>query len=189
MESNRGVKVWDPVVRAFHWTLAAAFLTAYLSEGEPVWLHSRAGYVALAAVAVRLAWGFVGTRHARFAAFVTGPLEATRYLFDELRGRARRYLTHNPAGGLMVVALLAMIVGTAVTGMGLLAADEGLGPLAAWVPRSERMEEAFEEVHEFFANGTLLLVVLHVGGVVVSSLAHRENLVASMIHGRKRPAA
>jgi cytochrome b len=188
MPVRGSVKVWDPLVRIFHWSLAAAFFVAYFSEGEPAWLHTRAGYLAVGLVAVRLVWGFVGPGTARFSSFVTSPLEALRYLLREFTGRAARYLTHNPAGGWMVVALLMAVSGTALSGMGLFAAHDGGGPLAAWLPRSESLAEMLEEVHEAFANGTLILVGLHVAGVVVSSLAHRENLVASMLHGFKRPA-
>lgn len=91
------VRVWDPLVRVFHWTLAAAFLGAQLWE-DPRVLHETLGWIAGAAVAVRLVWGLIGTRHARFADFVPGPAGFLGYVRDVAAGRERRYLGHNPAG-------------------------------------------------------------------------------------------
>ena len=109
------VRVWDSVVRLFHWSLVTAFATAWLSEtGET--LHNTAGYVVLGLVAIRLLWGFVGGRHARFAAFVRSPAEIMRYLRQLAQGKAACYLGHNPAGGAMIVALLAMVALTAGSG-------------------------------------------------------------------------
>lgn len=164
------IKVWDPLVRALHWTLATSFAVAYATGEEIMSVHEVAGYAILSIVGVRLAWGLVGTRHARFSDFVHTPRAAVDYLRDVALGRARRYVGHNPAGGLMIVALLAALTLTAATG---LLADE------------TSFAEAFEEVHEAAANLTLALVVLHILGVVVSSLAHRENLVRAMVTGRK----
>ena len=124
----------------------------------------------------------IGTRHARFTDFVAGPGRAFAYLRALVRGRAPRYLGHNPAGGLMIVALLASLAVTAAAGIAMIGID-GAGPLAGLVPVG--YAEPLEEVHEFFANLTLLLILTHVTGVVVGSIAHRENLVRSMINGRK----
>jgi cytochrome b len=190
MANNDTVKVWDPLVRVFHWTLAVAFAAAYLTEGEPAWLHVALGYLIVALVLVRTAWGFVGTRHARFTDFVRGPRSVARYLREELGGRAARYLGHNPAGAAMILALMLTVLLTALSGMALLAAEAGEGPLAGWLIAAPNhgLAEAVEEVHEILANGMLLLVLIHVLGVVVHSLRHRENLVRAMITGRKRAA-
>ncbi|SHF58944.1 Cytochrome b [Modicisalibacter ilicicola DSM 19980] len=186
MKRNDTIRVWDPLVRIFHWSLVAVFFTAYLTEGEPEWLHTWAGYIALMLLGVRILWGFIGTRHARFSDFVYAPSTTLRYLVDELVGRARRYLGHNPAGGLMALALILLVVATGLSGMVLYAADEGAGPLAGLIPVTEAWEEGAEEVHEVLANLTLGMIGLHVVGVIFSSLRHRENLVASMLHGFKR---
>ena len=197
--SQATVRVWDPLVRIGHWVLVAGFALAYLTEGEPEWLHSWAGYAIAATVALRVVWGFVGPRHARFASFVKGPRQVLAYLRDLATGRSARHLGHSPAGGAMTVALLAALAATAVTGMGTLAAEEGRGPLAGIVasesagPGSRDDEageqegaEAWEEVHEVAANLTLALVVLHLVGVAAASLAHGENLPRAMVNGRKR---
>ncbi len=198
------LKVWDPFVRGFHWLLAALFVVAYVSEGEPIWLHSWAGYAITALLLLRFVWGFVGPRHARFADFVYRPKTTLGYLLALPIGKARRYLGHSPAGGAMVVALLLALAGTAGTGMALHAVRNNAGPLAGIVKaapmeqiapqtddrgrsRARKPGRALKEVHEIFANLTLVLVFLHLAGVLVASLAHRENLPRAMIDGRKRP--
>jgi cytochrome b len=205
---KRQVTAWDPVVRVGHWVLVAAFALAYLAAeeeaGGPDALHVWTGYVVGGVVALRTLWGFVGPQRARFSDFAYGPLSALHYLADLLRGRARRYLGHSPAGGLMATALLACLAGTVITGL-MAYGERGKGPLAStmFVPaQSVRLvgdnaehaprpnergsgEGVAGELHATLANITLGLVVLHLLGVAVASVVHRENLVASMIHGRK----
>ena len=186
MNTESTVRVWDPFVRVFHWSLAVAFFFAYLTEDDFLTLHTWAGYVVLALVVMRIPWGFVGPRHARFSDFVRSPGEAIAYALAALRGRARRHLGHNPAGGLMIVVLLLILPILTLTGIATLGAEEGVGPLATFMAGSPHwMEEAVEETHEFLANFTMLLIVIHVVGVVIESLAHRENLVRAMFTGRK----
>ncbi|MGD2083257.1 MAG: cytochrome b/b6 domain-containing protein [Chromatiales bacterium] len=180
------VKVWDPAVRVFHWTLVAAFTVAYLTEDDLLTLHVWAGYLVGALVGFRLLWGLVGTRHARFGDFVRGPRQTLAYLKDVVAFRARRYLGHNPAGGAMVIALLVSLVITTLTGLAVYGTEEMAGPLAGTLAGAgPGASELFEEVHEVFANLTLALVVAHVVGVLLASLQHHENLVRSMFTGRK----
>jgi cytochrome b len=188
------VRVWDPLVRSVHWLLAAAVIVDWATD-EPLWMHSWLGYLALALVVVRVAWGFVGPEHARFVSFVRGPQLVFDYLAGLVRFSSKRYLGHSPAGGAMIVALLIMIAATGVTGMANLAADRGEGPLASVVAKVERPPRVpgqrrppllMKQVHETVANITIALVVLHVLGVALASFAHRENLVRAMITGRKR---
>lgn len=167
------VKVWDPLVRLFHWSLVLSFTIAWISAEEWDRLHEWSGYAVAALVAARLLWGLFGTRHARFSDFVHKPSTVMVYLKDVLVMKSRRYLGHNPAGGAMVVALLAALAGTAGTGVAT-TTDAYWG--VEWV----------EELHELLANLTLMLVGLHVAGVIVASLQHRENLIRSMVTGLKR---
>ena len=139
------VRVWDPLIRVGHWVLVVAFATAYLSEGEPQWLHSYAGYAIAVTVAVRILWGFVGPRRARFTDFVTGPGRVLQYLRDLVSGRAERHLGHSPAGGAMTVALLFALALTALSGMATLAVEEGQGPLAGIVTAQSLPAWAMEE--------------------------------------------
>jgi len=183
----REIKVWDPLVRIFHWSLVTAFFVAYLTGDELMSLHVWAGYTVGALVLFRVLWGFIGTRHARFSDFVRPPREAFAYLMHELAGRARRYIGHNPAGGVMVIALLVALAATVASGLIVYGAGECAGPLARELCNThEWVAEASEEIHEFLANLTLFLVVLHIAGVIWSSVLHHENLVAAMWHGRKR---
>ncbi len=177
------VFVWDLLVRILHWSLAAGFFGAYLTEDWET-VHVWMGYAVLAIVGVRVVWGFIGTRHARFADFVYPPSVVRAYLKDVSRIRHRRYLGHNPAGGYMILALLAFVTLTGVTGLALYAAEDQAGPLAGWVATG--WSEGLEEVHEFLANFTLFLVAIHVIGVVVESVMHKDNLVRAMWTGCKR---
>ena len=166
-------RVWDAFVRIFHWSLAASFAVAWISGEDWKSLHVWAGYAAGALIAMRLLWGLMGTQYARFAQFVRPPLVVANYLRDVATGREARYLGHNPAGGAMIVALLATLAGLCISGW-LLTTDAFWG------------SEAMEGVHEALANVALALVALHIAGVVLASIRHHENLVRSMITGRKR---
>jgi len=188
MNNAEQVKVWDPLVRIFHWSLVAAFAVAYFSsEDEWLGLHSVAGYIVLALVLFRLVWGFVGPRHARFSDFLYRPSAVMQHLKQVLSLRAPRYIGHNPAGGAMIVALLVSLLITTVFGLAVYGAEEGAGPLAAALAGvSKSRAHALEEIHEFFANFTVVLIFAHVAGVVLESLLHRENLVRAMFTGYKR---
>lgn len=210
--SENTVRIWDPVVRIGHWTLVLAFFTAYFTEDDFLTQHVWAGYVVGSVVLLRIIWGFVGSRHARFSDFVRSPSTVLRYMRDLTHKRSPRYLGHNPAGGAMIMFLLISLSATVCSGLVLYAIDENAGPLAGWVANSneaspmpellshananehdvgankenDAREEYWEELHELFANLTLLLVAFHVLGVLYSSRVHRENLVKAMITGRKR---
>lgn len=196
--STGKVRVWDPLVRIFHWSLVASFAVAWLSAEELSTVHEIAGYTVAGLVALRLVWGFVGSRYARFTQFIKGPGATMAYLGDMLRGKERRYLGHNPAGAAMVLALLMALSATAFTGWLLeeparLSMLPDLPQIVAPAYADDdgdsyggSSSELIEEMHETFANLMLLLVALHVGGVVLTSFRHHENLPRSMITGEKR---
>jgi cytochrome b len=167
------VKVWDPFVRIFHWSLVGLFAFAFLTGDEWQQPHELAGYAIAGLVAARIVWGFVGSRHARFSTFVRSPNQVFRFLFATARLSAPRYLGHNPAGAAMILALLAATGVIATTGY-MMTTDAYWG--VEWV----------EEVHELAAWGALGLIALHLAGVVAASLEHGENLVRAMVTGRKR---
>ncbi len=168
------IEVWDPFVRLFHWTLVGLFLIAYASAEELDRVHALAGYGIAVLIGLRMIWGFIGTRHARFTSFVRRPAEVRTYLIDVALLRAKRHLGHNPAAGAMIVALLGSIAAICATGI--------MMTSPAW-----QGVEWLEEVHESAAALSLVLVAFHVAGVILGSLLHGENLVTAMITGRKRP--
>jgi cytochrome b len=176
MRESATVKVWDPLIRLFHWSLVASFAVAWISADEWDDLHNWAGYAAAALIAFRLVWGLMGPRYARFSQFVRSPGAIAAYLRDLLAGREARHLGHNPAGGIMILLLIAGLAALCLTG---------------WMQTVDAFwgEDWVEEVHEVLANLLLVLVGLHVAGVALASLKHRENLVRAMVTGRKRAPA
>jgi len=168
-------------------------------------LHVWGGYVVGALVVLRVVWGFVGPRHARFSDFVRSPIVALAYFRDLLYGRTRRYVGHSPAGGAMVIVLLVCLAATVATGF-IAYGEEGKGPLAVVMVtdanangneaghrtlaerRGAETESTIGELHGLMANITVALVAAHIFGVAVASFVHKENLVLAMITGRKRRA-
>jgi len=172
-EGIRTEQVWDPLVRIIHWSLVVLFTFAYLTGDELEEPHEIAGYIIAALVVFRIVWRLIGSRHARFSDFIYSPSKVFAFLRDSLKFRAPRYLGHNPAGGAMVIALLVAISLICATGI--------MMEFDTWA-RSEWVEE----VHEVAANATLFLIALHIAGVILASMEHRENLARSMVTGRKR---
>lgn len=171
----RGVRVWDPIVRIFHWTVVLgvlANLTVLRNHETP---HVYVGYVIVAALLVRLAWGFVARGHARFASFVPTPRTLLGYIGLLLKGREPRYVGHNPAGAAMMMALMGLVSIIGLTGW-MMGTDRFWG--VRWV----------EIVHETSANILIVAALLHVAGAIVESVRHKENLPLSMVTGTKRAA-
>lgn len=166
------MRVWDAPVRLLHWLLACAIAAAWWTSSSTGASHEWIGYGAVAVVGVRVVWGWTGSRHARFSDFVRPPRAIAHYLGHVAAGNAPRYLGHNPAGGAMVLALLSCVALVGVSGWAL--TTELLWGYA-WPVL----------IHTALAWLLVALIVLHVAGVVLTSLQHRENLVAAMIHGDK----
>lgn len=169
------VRVWDIFVRVFHWSMVVAVVISFLTEDDTLLLHIVAGYYAAGLVGLRIVWGFVGPKHARFGDFLYPPATVLAYARDLVKLRSKRYLGHSPAGGAMIVALLAALVAVSWTGHVAYIGEET--PAIASIAK---------ELHEALSDILLLLVALHVGGVLWASYAHRENLAWSMITGEKR---
>lgn len=179
--------IWDVPLRAFHWLLVglviANVVTGKIGGNRLMEIHVLSGYAILTLVLFRLAWGFVGGHHARFAAFVRGPAAVWNYARDLAAGRTPRFLGHNPLGGWSVLAMLAVLLVQA--GTGLCANDDILveGPLARKV--GKETSDLLTYVHYLSSNVLLTLVVLHVGAVLFY-LAKGDNLTGAMLSGRKR---
>ena len=164
--------VWSPAVRLLHWTLAISMITSFVTHENVGRVHEWAGYVALAAASVRVLMGFVAGGYWRFSQFVKTPSATLAYARAVWRHSEARYLGHNPLGGWMVVFLLTDAFATGLTG---------------WLYTTDRFwgVEWLEDLHGALGDALLPLLLLHVGGAIFTSWRHRENLVASMVHGRK----
>jgi cytochrome b len=214
MEKTKSIHVWDIFVRVFHWSLVGSMIGLYISGEKMESVHIRLGYFVIALLLARIIWGFIGTKHAKFADFLYSPPEIFYYLKSLLSGKPIHYTGHNPAGGLMVLVMLTALPATAFTGLKALATD-GKGPLAhtdqsivsaayangdendendhenyhSGSDGNEKKEQFWEKRHEMITNFMLFLIVIHISGVLVSSWLHKENLILSMITGKKRVSA
>jgi cytochrome b len=166
------ILVWDLPVRVFHWLLALSFTGAFLTaESERVRdIHVLLGYAFLGLLAFRLVWGVAGSRYARFGSFAFGPRAVLAYLRSLLTPRPLHYVGHNPAGSWTIYAMI---------GLGLVAGASG------WAVYDGAGGRWLEDLHEGAANAMLALVLVHLAGVAVSSVLHRENLAAAMLTGYK----
>lgn len=172
--TNKTVLVWDLPTRAFHWLLVFSFAGAYLTaDSERLQLiHITFGYTLAGLLAFRLLWGVFGTRYAQFRHFLPSITKAWQYARSLVgHGSAPAYIGHNPLGALAIYALLVLGVIVSVTGYGY------------W---QELGGDWLEKSHELSAELMLILVGGHILGVIMSSIAHKENLLRAMVTGRKR---
>lgn len=184
MEQSKVLAIWDPLVRAFHWLLVIGYVLSYFTQVDRYGLHLIAGYSVLGLLVFRVLWGIVGSKHARFADFVRGPGEIFAYLGAFARAVPPRYLGHNPAGGAMIVALLCCLLVVAGSGIALDAAENRAGPLGHTM--LFLYADRISGIHLLSTNVSLALIAVHITGVLVTSLFHKENLVGAMITGRKK---
>ncbi|GGK70010.1 cytochrome b/b6 domain-containing protein [Amphritea balenae] len=198
------VYVWDKFVRLFHWSLVSFFVISYVTAEEFETLHAYSGYAIAVLTAARVVWGFFGTKYARFTDFVPSLSRVKVYVMELRSGKADRYFGHNPLGGLMVVAFILMLSLITFSGMKLYALEEGKGPLAnapqihlispVYADSDEEHDHdhdglgdggIWEEVHELSVNLMIMLIVLHIVGVLFSSIVHKESLISAMKTGYK----
>ena len=168
----RSVKVWDPIVRIAHWGVALLFFAnfAVIDDDSPA--HIYAGYALLTLVVIRILWGLVGSKHARFAGFWPSPSRVQAHIKGIFWGQPGVYLSHNPLGALMVLNLLATMIAFSVTGIML-------------TMRAFRFEDWVEDLHEGLAVYALVCVGIHVAGVLFETRRSRINLIKAMITGVK----
>ena len=168
--------VYDLPTRLFHWLFAGLFLTGFVIaktvDDESAWFnyHSLAGLTLGFLVLLRVLWGFVGTKHAKFSGFALNPMELVAYFKEILSGGKRRWAGHNPASSWAGIVMMTLGLGLAITG---------------YLMTSGPDKETFEDVHELFANGFIVVVVLHVAGIVLHTIRHKEMIGLSMIDGKK----
>lgn len=178
------VKVWDPAVRLSHLSMGVLVLAAFLTseEDDTLPLHMRLGLGLLGVVLFRVVWGFVGSTHARFSDFVKGPKAVLAAVRGMVRGKPEHTLGHNPVGALMVVTLLVLLAFVTGTGIVMALGPDWSGPLAM----SKSTLHLVKEVHEGAAEALPVLIVLHVLGVMLSSVLEKQNLIGGMVTGFKR---
>ena len=171
--ASRTVAVWDLPLRLWHWALAVSILAAWFTPTVYDRLHRIVGYTVLALLAFRLVWGFWGSRYSRFRMVGVRLRAAPGYLWNLRRGMTGRYIGLNPAGTLMLVALLFAIAVSAITG----ALSVTVTFFGVWW---------IEDTHAVASDAVIVLVVLHIAGVVLMGILQRESLIRAMITGRKR---
>ena len=170
---TRQVKVWDILVRFTHWTVAAGIIANLLFTEDGSDLHIYVGYTVVGLVVLRLLWGLVGTRYARFTNFFPTPTRLKSHLSNlSVRRVDEQHLGHNPLAAIMMLSLWAVIIGLGITGY--LMESEIIGN-----------EDFLEDVHELLANSLYLLVPLHIIAAIAMSYWQRQNLIKSMITGKK----
>lgn len=165
------IRVWDPLVRILHWTLVICVISNLLNESGHT-VHRWLGLTASGVVIVRFVWGFIGPQYARFSDWFPTPSRLIPYIKALLRNEAPRHIGHNPAGAVMMLVLMVLVVSLGVSGY-LMTTDAFFGT------------EWLEDLHETLADILIGSVVLHVGAALFESWKHKENLVASMLHGKK----
>lgn len=171
----RSTFVYDLPTRIFHGLFAALFLTSFLiaktvdDESLDFSYHMLSGLLMGGLVLWRIAWGFVGSKHARFSGFNLNPLHLKEYFLGVLSGSKRRWAGHNPASSWSAIAMFALAIGLSVSGYLM----------------STGAKETFEDAHELMANMFILTVALHVAGVLLHSLRHQDGIAFSMIDGKK----
>jgi cytochrome b len=169
---KQSVLVWDAPIRIFHWLLVVSFAGAWLtseSEAQQM-IHYAFGYSACTLVLFRIIWGIVGTRYARFSQFIKGPAETIRHIKSLMTGSEHSSLGHNPAGAIAMISLMILILLIGLTGY--------------WSVK-EFLGDFMSEAHETISNITLVIVAIHVGAAIIMSFLQKENLVKSMVSGKK----
>ena len=178
------IVVWDVPTRLFHWLtvmlVAAAYATWRLNWMD--W-HAYAGYALLALVVFRLLCGFFGSETARFAHFLAAPRGAACHLFQLLRREPDRQVGHNPAGGWMVLLLLALLIAETLTGIYNDNDIADVGPFTELTPAP--VANFITTLHDVFWQALLVAVTLHVLAVLLYWAAKRQNLLLPMITGCK----
>lgn len=167
------IQVWDRFVRFFHWSLVSCVLINYFAIDDGETVHQWLGYFASALVLARIVWGFIGSKHARFADFFPTPTRLRHHLQAMRTGKSDPHPGHNPLGALMMLTLITLVLGLGVTGY-LQGTDMFWG------------EEWLQELHEVLASTLIGLAALHALAAIVMGRIERTNLVQAMITGVKK---
>lgn len=188
----RTVVVWDLPTRIFKWSLVLMVGLAFLfssshPRGTLFAIHVACGYTVTLLLLFRFAWGFIGGPYARFRSFIHGWRGVRAYAEGLLRLNPPRTLGHNPVGGWMIAAMLATLSVLVVTGLLAEGKTGGVGRFSA-LPSTGAVA-VIGDIHAWLGVFIIWLAGVHVAGVLVESVLHRENLVRSMVTGRKHVTA
>ncbi len=180
------VEVWDLPTRIFHWALFFFVIVSFISGktgGNAMKYHELSGFILLGLLVFRVFWGFIGSQTSRFSGFLSSPKTVMRYAGTLFRKDAPRHPGHNPMGGWSVMAMLVVLLIQAVTG--LFATDDIFtqGPLYPYV--SDTASRRLTAIHTTNPYLLVVLVTLHIAAVLFYLLYKKENLIASMLTGRK----
>ena len=185
MNKPSQVPVWNLFIRLFHWLLVGSFAISWYTREEYYSLHLQAGYTVLGLIVLRIIWGLFGSKYARFSNFIYSPSSTISYIKTLFSGHAKRFIGHNPAAGMMILALLLNLMTVTISGIALDGAENWSGPMAQM--NLFKYMDLIQPIHKLSTDTLLILIGLHLCGVVYTSLLHRENLVRAMFNGRKRP--
>jgi len=165
-------RVWDPLVRVFHWTLVVCVLLNGFVVDDGETLHQWLGYLATGLVLARIAWGFVGSRHARFADFFPTPSRVVRHVRGLLGGQTEMHWGHNPLGALMMLLLMALVLSLGLTG---------------WLQTTDAFwgVDWMQELHEALGDGLLIAAGVHAAAALVMGRLERTRLIKAMVTGVK----
>ncbi len=175
-KNNRTTLVYDLPTRLFHWTFASLFLGAFFiakvfdDDSAAYPYHMMLGMTMAFVVVLRIVWGIFGSRYAKFSSFALHPSRLISYMKSIFSGD-ERHLGHNPASSWAAIVMMLLALGSATTGF--------------LMSQSHDNKETFEDVHELFANGFIVVVIAHVAGIILHTLRHKEMIGLSMLHGRK----
>lgn len=168
------VMVWDAFIRLFHWSLVIIVVCNLFIVGKGETVHQYLGYAACVLVALRIVWGFIGSKYARFSDFFPTPARLKAHVQAILKREPEEYLGHNPFGALMIFALIMVILGLGISGW------------AQTIDSPFYLDDWPENLHELLVNLLQILVVLHIVAVVAMSVITKSDLVGAMFTGRKK---
>jgi len=181
------IRVWDPLIRLFHWLLAACFLIAYVVEDDRLNLHVLAGSIMFGLVIFRLIWGFMGTEYSRFADFICSFKQFIQHLRDLIRCRPAQHTGHTPVGGVMIFLLLFGLLLLSLSGVMLYTLEGAQLPFAGLMVGVDLDTTiSIEHLHGWIADLLVLFVLFHIAGVLFESLLQKQNLIRAMITGYKK---
>ncbi|WP_334039346.1 cytochrome b/b6 domain-containing protein [Alteromonas macleodii] len=181
--------IWDIPTRLFHWLIVASLLAQYATvewlENKVQW-HFYIGYFTLFLIVFRIIWGFVGTQHAKFSSFITGPRKVFNYIKTLFNRHSEPAIGHNPLGGWFVVVMLVLLAIQAVSGL-FMTDDIFLdGPYRQLA--GEETLALMNTLHHLAFDVLLYVIALHIGAVIFYSVYKKQKLVPAMVHGNKESA-